>query len=103
MIVRNREHSINENTDKKAVLTLTRLDKTESCHPVSVVTADEITAPIHQLIVCTKASDALTAMNSISPVLAKHCNVLLLQNGMGSQEAVAEAFPAQNIWIWLNH
>ena len=99
MIVRNREHYINKKTDKNAVLTLTHLDKTESRHPVSVMTADEITTPIHQLIVCTKAGDALTAMNSIRPVLAKHGNVLLLQNGMGSQEAVAEAFPTQNIWI----
>ena len=99
MIVRSRECYTNKKADNQAVLTLTHLDKTESQHPVSVTTADEITTPIHQLIVCTKAGDTLTAMNAIRPVLAEHCNVLLLQNGMGSQEAVAEAFPAQNIWI----
>ena len=99
MVVRSRKRYTEKKVDKKPVLTLTHLDKTESQHPVSVITADEITTPIHQLIVCTKAGDTLTAMNSIRPSLAEHCNVLLLQNGMGSQETVTEAFPAQNIWI----
>ena len=97
MIVRNREHYVDRNA-RQSSLTLTHLDKTESQHPVRIVTANEITVPIHQLIVCTKADDALGAVESLRTVLAKDCNVLLLQNGMGSQQAITEAFPEQNIW-----
>ncbi|AMO55204.1 ketopantoate reductase family protein [Endozoicomonas montiporae] len=104
MIVRNREHyfdreSFDHKSSQKPLLTLTHLDKTESQHPVRIITADEITVPVHQLIVCTKAGDTLAALQSVSPVLARQCNILLLQNGMGSQQLISEAFPEQNVWV----
>ena len=82
-----------------ASLTLTQTDQTESTHAVNVATANDISSPIHQLIVCTKAGDAQTALESVRPMLARSCDVLLLQNGMGSQQAITEAFPEQNIWL----
>lgn len=84
--------------EKKVCLTLTQTDQTESTHAVNVATASDINCPIHQLIVCTKAGDAQNAIESVRPLLAHNCDVLLLQNGMGSQQAITDSFPEQNIW-----
>lgn len=59
--------------------------------------ADALDAPIRQLIVCTKAYDALRAAESVAGFLAPDCALLLMQNGMGSQEAIVERFPSLNI------
>lgn len=45
------------------------------------------------LIVCTKAFDALNAITNIQQKLAKNCQIILIQNGMGSQQSIADAFP----------
>lgn len=46
---------------------------------------------IDKLIVCTKAPDTLAAVTAIKNVLSPNANILLLQNGMGSQQSVANA------------
>lgn len=53
--------------------------------------ASEITS-IHRLIVATKAFDALNAVKSLGAKLSEQCEIVVLQNGMGSQQAIANAF-----------
>lgn len=48
---------------------------------------------IHRLLVCTKAIDAERAVAGVSSRLAPGAAVVLLQNGMGFQEAVRQLAP----------
>ena len=65
---------------------------------VDVVCARTIDAPIDRLVVCTKAQDTLAALHSIEPFLNNNCRILLLQNGMGSQQRVAKTFSHHTVW-----
>ncbi|WP_051227825.1 ketopantoate reductase family protein [Oceanospirillum beijerinckii] len=47
---------------------------------------------IKQLIIATKAPDALDAVAGIAHALADDATILVLQNGMGAQQAVADAY-----------
>ena len=78
---------------------LTHLDQSRTCHPVTVVPPSQLETPIERLLVCTKAGSALQAMESVRQYLAPEADVLLLQNGMGSQQAVIEAFRDQSVWV----
>lgn len=49
--------------------------------------------PIHRLLVACKAYDAESAVAGIASRLVKGAEILLLQNGLGSQQAVAESTP----------
>ncbi|MCO7576952.1 MULTISPECIES: putative 2-dehydropantoate 2-reductase [Pseudomonas] len=51
------------------------------------------TAPIHRLLLACKAYDAEAAVASIAPRLAQGAELILLQNGLGSQDAVAARVP----------
>ncbi|HDZ56198.1 MAG TPA: 2-dehydropantoate 2-reductase [Pseudomonas xinjiangensis] len=49
--------------------------------------------PVERVIVATKAYSAAAALASIAHRLAPHCNILMLQNGMGSQQNASLAYP----------
>lgn len=49
--------------------------------------------PIQRLLVACKAYDAEQAVASVAPRLASGAEILLLQNGLGSQQAVAKSVP----------
>lgn len=67
--------------------------ETETAFDATLTTAQACPAgSIHQLIVATKAPDALQAVQGIAHALADDAVILVLQNGMGAQQAVAEAF-----------
>lgn len=53
---------------------------------------------IERLIVCTKAYDALPALQSLGSSLSADAALLLMQNGMSSQEEVAAALPQASIY-----
>ena len=53
---------------------------------------------IHNLLVTTKAVDALSAVQSVSGQLSSHATIVLLQNGMGSQQDIAKSFPDHSIY-----
>ena len=48
---------------------------------------------IRHLVIATKAQDALSAVAGIEHALAEDACIVLLQNGMGSQQAVAKRYP----------
>ena len=52
-------------------------------------------APIHRLLLACKAYDVQAAVATVARRLAPGAELLLLQNGLGSQEAVARDLPAQ--------
>ena len=72
--------------------------KENSHYRVPISCAGELSEPVARLIVCTKAQDAMTAVKAIARNLTDDCKILLLQNGMGSQQAIAEAFPKLSVW-----
>lgn len=49
--------------------------------------------PIHRLLVACKAYDAAPALARLAPRLAEGAELVLLQNGLGSQDEVADQFP----------
>jgi len=49
--------------------------------------------PIQRLLVACKAYDAEQAVASVAPRLTSGAEILLLQNGLGSQQAVAKTVP----------
>ncbi|KAA8709985.1 putative 2-dehydropantoate 2-reductase [Pseudomonas cannabina] len=61
-------------------------------YPVDAQTADR-QEPIERLLVACKAYDAEQAVAQLIPRLAKGADVILLQNGLGSQDAVAAIIP----------
>lgn len=58
--------------------------------PAQTVSADE---PIQRLLVACKAYDAERAVAAVAHRLTDAADVLLLQNGLGSQDAVAATIP----------
>ncbi|WP_245962016.1 putative 2-dehydropantoate 2-reductase [Stutzerimonas urumqiensis] len=58
--------------------------------PAETAAAD---TPIQRLVVACKAYDAEAAVASIAHRLAPGADLLLLQNGIGSQQAIAERWP----------
>jgi 2-dehydropantoate 2-reductase len=48
---------------------------------------------IHRLIICTKAFDVEAALAKLAHLLSESCQIILIQNGMGSQQSIAEAYP----------
>ena len=59
-----------------------------STYPVVGETPDS-PEPIHRLLVACKAYDAQSAIAQLQPRLAPDAELILLQNGLGSQDAVA--------------
>ncbi|WP_432470672.1 ketopantoate reductase family protein [Amphritea sp. HPY] len=53
---------------------------------------------IDNLLLTTKAFAAVDAFNTVKPFLSADARILLLHNGMGPQEALAQQNPELNIW-----
>ncbi|OED43177.1 hypothetical protein ACH42_10835 [Endozoicomonas sp. (ex Bugula neritina AB1)] len=70
-----------------------------SKYPVSYTSPALINQPISHLILCTKAQDALNALSGIADHIDDKTRILLLQNGMGSQQAIIKTFPQYKIWV----
>lgn len=67
-------------------------------HPLQVrAELADATSPIQHLIVATKAWAVAGAVDDIAPRLTEHSQLLLLQNGLGSQQSVSQRFPALRV------
>lgn len=66
-----------------------------SLYPIAAQTA-QTCAPIDRLLVACKAYDAEEAVASLAPHLRPGADIILLQNGLGSQQAVAARLPNTN-------
>ncbi|SDO98795.1 putative 2-dehydropantoate 2-reductase [Pseudomonas jinjuensis] len=67
-------------------------DGRESLYPIPAETADQ-SGPIRRLLLASKAYDAETAAASVAARLQPGAELVLLQNGLGSQQAVARHLP----------
>lgn len=65
----------------------------ETLVPVAASTIANAPSPIDNLLICTKAQDALPALRSVAHLLHANSRVLLLQNGIKAQTAIAECYP----------
>lgn len=61
-------------------------------YPIAGETADS-PGPVRRLLLACKAYDAEEAAASLAPRLTPDAEIILLQNGLGSQEAVAARLP----------
>ncbi|MDO6444034.1 2-dehydropantoate 2-reductase [Marinobacter sp. 2_MG-2023] len=61
------------------------------------IPALQSTENVKLLVVTTKAGDTLTALNDWLPYIPEHTPVVLFQNGLGSQQAVAERWSQRPI------
>lgn len=65
----------------------------EQTYPVVGETPDS-PEPIHRLLLACKAYDAQSAIAQLQPRLTPDAELILLQNGLGSQDAVAAQVPS---------
>lgn len=96
LIIRN-ERYYNLPDSEQVELTLS-FQKENNQYSVPVSCGAELNEPVSRLIICTKAQDSLSAVKAIAHNLTDDCKILLLQNGMGSQQAVASEFPELSVW-----
>ncbi|WP_010322844.1 ketopantoate reductase family protein [Marinobacterium stanieri] len=61
-------------------------------------TLSKNSAPIHNLLVTTKAQHTLSALEPLLPRLGASTQIVLLQNGMGQQQAAADRLPTRKLW-----
>ncbi|MCW9051026.1 MAG: 2-dehydropantoate 2-reductase [Motiliproteus sp.] len=54
--------------------------------------------PIHKLLVTTKSYDTLEAIQSVAHRIDRSTQIVVLQNGMGNQQSVAELFPNSAVY-----
>ncbi len=66
---------------------------------VNVAAASPLTlnSPIDQLLVCCKTTQTLPALTSIKNAIHTGTLIVLVQNGMGTDEAVRAAFPGNTV------
>ncbi|MEH6687537.1 MAG: 2-dehydropantoate 2-reductase [Halopseudomonas sabulinigri] len=69
----------------------------QSQQQANVEVATTSDTPIQTLIVATKAHSTLAAVESVRHRLSKRSQILLLQNGLGAQQQVSDAFTEQRV------
>lgn len=72
---------------------LIHTDGVEELVPVEASTIANSQRRIDNLLLCTKAHDAIEALESVAHLLSANSRVLLIQNGIKAQCAIAERFP----------
>lgn len=75
-------------------LSITHLDNTSEHFKVNVSAITD-SGKIEHLLLCTKSYQSFAALKSIEHRLSEQCVIVLLQNGMGQQQLIQEAFPKQ--------
>lgn len=76
--------------DYQKVGGLTLIDEGNSCLYPILAELPDATAPIERLLVACKAYDTQEAVAEVAHRLTPGADILLLQNGLGSQQAIAE-------------
>lgn len=66
----------------------TLIDLDNTAHPLTLPAWQG--QPVDWLVICTKAADTLTALHALPHPLARIKRILLIQNGMGQQQEVAD-------------
>ncbi|WNW14273.1 putative 2-dehydropantoate 2-reductase [Pseudomonas sp. DTU_2021_1001937_2_SI_NGA_ILE_001] len=91
LVLRNAERLQDYQRQGSCLSMLSHEDCQRQALPAQLIDSAE---PIERLLVACKAYDAPQAVASLATRLAPGAQVILLQNGLGSQEAVAACIPA---------
>jgi len=81
---------------RNAGIGLQRIDR-EEIVAVPAVAAAQVSTPIRKLLVCTKAHHTRAAIAALQTAIEPDALVILLQNGMGVYEQIAELLPTATI------
>jgi 2-dehydropantoate 2-reductase len=65
---------------------------------IDTCTTANLNEPITHLLVCTKAPQAYSALQSISSCIDQSTLLLLMTNGMGFQQSIADYFPGTPVY-----
>jgi len=72
---------------------LTLVEQDQPTHYAIPAETAEFSGPVHRLLVACKAYDAAPAIDRLAARLADGAEIVLLQNGLGSQDEVADQVP----------
>ncbi|HDS1757775.1 putative 2-dehydropantoate 2-reductase [Pseudomonas sp. M5] len=72
---------------------LTLVEQDHANHYAIPAETADTNGPVHRLLVACKAYDAAPAIARLAPRLAAGAQIVLLQNGLGSQDEVADQVP----------
>ncbi|WAB98999.1 putative 2-dehydropantoate 2-reductase [Pseudomonas putida] len=72
---------------------LTLVEQDHANHYAIPAETADANGPVHRLLVACKAYDAAPAIAQLAPRLAAGAEIVLLQNGLGSQDEVADQVP----------
>lgn len=72
---------------------LTLVEQGQASHYAIPAETADAHGPIHRVLIACKAYDAAPAIARLAPRLAADAELILLQNGLGSQDEVAEQVP----------
>lgn len=79
----------------------TLIDQNNAAHPLTLPAWQG--EDLDWLVVCTKAADTLSALQTLAPALGAIERILLIQNGMGQQQQVANWLAKQKhqpeLWV----
>lgn len=93
-----RQADNHSDTSLLETITVTHLDNSVNAYRVAVQAINsDSTKAIDKLIVCTKSYQTLQAIESIHQHISDNAIVLLLQNGMGQHEQVAQLLTKQYV------
>jgi len=70
-----------------------RSDDSTALTGVGASTITNCLGPVDNLLICTKAQDAMNALNSVKHLLQANSRVFLIQNGIRAQREIAEGSP----------
>lgn len=84
--------------EKKLRVRLTTTDGEHKRVAVSATTAGEYAAPVRNLIVSTKATQVLDALDAVSDHIIAGARIILLLNGMGYQRVLLERFSSCKVF-----
>jgi 2-dehydropantoate 2-reductase len=68
-------------------------DSQTTTHKIETIIPSEIGEPVTHLLVCTKAHQAASAVESLGHAIDNSTRLVLMPNGMGFQEVIANRFP----------
>ncbi|MBV0933089.1 ketopantoate reductase family protein [Marinobacterium weihaiense] len=91
-----RNHTTLRQWPRDGVLDITEAGQQRQVH--CQLETPDTAATIRHLLVATKAYDTLSAVEAIQPRLQPGADVVLLQNGMGQQQAVVERLHGCRVW-----
>jgi 2-dehydropantoate 2-reductase len=95
LLLKNQRHQ--SQWQHRQVLEIEELDGNRHSYSPAVSLCQD-SAPIHKLLITTKAYDALPALQSVYHRLQSRAIVVLMVNGMGAREQVLAARPALDLY-----